>query len=298
MQTGVVCLISSRNVSVGPTLQFSIQRALGGPCKFRKFGPPKPQTSSWQPSNVYRSSLRNMIHQGDGVLSEEEMLSVPLANVFFKMMDDEMVIFRLLSLSSGAVMWDGLKCEAVVETRNLGRRCIYGICRDKKEKGKEMHEAFWSIDVGLVIVTDDCKSASTFSWRVRNPCYSLFFLFGDPKNGYPFSFGVVVLHVSCFWPKKSTSSHVPWYVLFKFTGVSSIFRGGKNVIQVAVRSSSKLAWAQKRPKPCSKLLIQIKTEWSKSMSSLHGLRNKGWRPRSTSIKRLDIFSLRGDLKMI
>lgn len=68
---------------------------------------------------------------------------------FFKMMDDEMVIFRLLSLSSGAVMWDGLKCEAVVETRNLGRRCIYGICRDKKEKGREMYEAFWSIDASF-----------------------------------------------------------------------------------------------------------------------------------------------------
>lgn len=49
---------------------------------------------------------------GDGVLSEEEMLSVPLANVFLK--DDGWWDghFRLLSLSSGAVMWDGLKCEA------------------------------------------------------------------------------------------------------------------------------------------------------------------------------------------
>ena len=30
----------------------------------------------------------------------------------FQMMDDEMIIFRLLSFSSGTVMWDELKCEA------------------------------------------------------------------------------------------------------------------------------------------------------------------------------------------
>lgn len=59
------------------------------------------------------------------------------------MMDDEMVIFRLLSLSSGAVMWDGLKCEAVVETRNLGRRCIYGIyVVTRKRKGEKCMKHF------------------------------------------------------------------------------------------------------------------------------------------------------------
>ena len=54
-----------------------------------------------------------------------------------------MVIFRLLSLSSGAVMWDGLKCEAVVETRNLGRRCIYGIyVVTRKRKGEKCMKHF------------------------------------------------------------------------------------------------------------------------------------------------------------
>ena len=63
--------------------QFSIQRALGGPCKFRKFGPPKTADFVMAAKQRLQELFAKYDTSGDGVLSEEEMLSVPLTNVFF-----------------------------------------------------------------------------------------------------------------------------------------------------------------------------------------------------------------------
>ena len=54
---------------------------------------------------------------------------------------------KLQSNSDGILDHEMSRSEApvaknVVETCNLGRHCVYGICRDKKEKGREMFEAF------------------------------------------------------------------------------------------------------------------------------------------------------------
>jgi len=78
-----VCLISCRNVSVGPTPSIFDPKSSWGPCKFRKFGPPKTADFVMAAKQRLQELFAKYDTSGDGVLSEEEMLSVPLTNVFF-----------------------------------------------------------------------------------------------------------------------------------------------------------------------------------------------------------------------